>query len=559
MTDCTILYNPSGKYSLINYLTEIVVPDGTRGTISKSFYGYSKLKKVYIGTGITAIGYGAFNTCSALEEVYMSDTVTAIDEFAFYQCFNLKKVTLSNKLKSLSSTVFSKSKLFVLDFTTGLYWELADLGDVQLKNPDGFIDYNGNKYFIKNSKLVTSCKMNYGGKAYCFSSTGAMFTNSLVKISDGIINYFGSDGVMQTGWQKIKRNDGKIYYHYFGTDGAMRTGWQKITNSKGKTYTYYFGTNGCMVTGWQTIKNSKDVAYKYYFYTNGVMLTGWQTINNRNGVPFKYYFGANGVMRTGWQSIKNSKGVAYRYYFGDNGYMRTGWQSIKNSKGVAYKYYFHTNGVMLTGLQSIKNSKGVAYKYLFHTNGVMLTGWQTIKNSSGVAYKYYFRPSNGAMVTNYAAYKIGSGFYCFDKYGRWATYKTGFKKDAQYFYILKGRAVTGWRAVNGKKYYFSPKDAHMYLDGIYQIGNDRYMFNKGGSLAGNKWYRYDVDTYYFKNGKMVKGWLKLNDRLYYFRDDGYGWAYMECMGWTQINGKWYYFNDNGTLNSSETAKGFTGY
>ncbi len=223
--------------------------------------------------------------------------------------------------------------------------------------------------------------------------------------------YFDANGKMLTGWQNIKRGDGKTYKHYFNTNGTMALGWQSIKNSKGVAYKYYFGTNGCMVTGWQSIKNSKGVAYKYYFHTNGVMLTGWQTIGGK-----KYYLGTNGVMVTGWQKIKNAKGVAYQYYFGTNGVMATGWQTIKNAKGVAYKYYFNpSNGVMPTGWQKIKNAKGVAYQYYFASNGVMATGWQKIKASNGKTYWYYFG-TNGVMVAN-KSLKIGSKTYKFNKSG----------------------------------------------------------------------------------------------------------------------------------------------
>ena len=299
--------------------------------------------------------------------------------------------------------------------------------------------------------------------------------------------YFDANGIMKTGWQNIKRGDGKVYKHYFGTDGAMRTGWQSIKNSKGVAYKYYFGANGCMVTGWQSIKNSKGVAYKYYFHTNGVMLTGWQSIKNSKGVAYKYYFHTNGVMLTGWQTVGGKK-----YYFGDNGYMRTGWQSIKNSKGVAYKYYFGTDGVMRTGWQTIKNSKGVAYKYYFGANGAMRTGWQSIKNSKGVAYTYYFN-SNGVMATGwYTMVSPKSGKKGSIYFGDNGIMRTGWQvltnrktgAKAYFYFGNDGIKRTGWQTIKDSKgvahkYYFRD-DGSMVANTSLKIGKKTYKFNKSG-------------------------------------------------------------------------------
>ena len=290
--------------------------------------------------------------------------------------------------------------------------DFFDSDDYNVTSP-GWVDDSGYRYYYDESLQPVTGWQTISGQKYCFNSYGQML-KGLKKVGS-YYYYFGTDGVMKTGWQSIKRADGKTYKHYFSYKGIMCTGWQNIKNSKGVAYKYYFGTNGCMVTGWQSIKNSKGVAYKYYFGDNGYMRTGWQSIKNSKGVAYKYYFHTNGVMLTGWQSIKNSKGVAYKYYFHTNGVMLTGWQSIKNAKGVAYKYYFGANGVMRTGWQTIKNAKGVAYKYYFHTNGVMLTGWQKLRASNGKYYWYYFF-SNGVNAVNRKV-TIGKKTYNFNKYG----------------------------------------------------------------------------------------------------------------------------------------------
>ena len=70
--------------------------------------------------------------------------------------------------------------------------------------------------------------------------------------------YLDENGVMQTGWQKIK---GVWYYFGGASDGAMKTGWQTIN---GKTY--YFDSEGAMATGTVTIGGTK-----YEFNSSGAL------------------------------------------------------------------------------------------------------------------------------------------------------------------------------------------------------------------------------------------------------------------------------------------------
>ena len=135
------------------------------------------------------------------------------------------------------------------------------------------------------------------GKAYFFNDDGVMLKNCWVKIDyteeiEGFIDWFyvGSNGVVYTGWHKIKGT-----WYYFDKDfGNMNTGWQKI-NKKW----YYFKKSGAMVTGWQKIGKKW-----YYFNSSGVMKTGWLKLKGK-----WYYLDANGAMVTGSRKIgkKNYK------------------------------------------------------------------------------------------------------------------------------------------------------------------------------------------------------------------------------------------------------------
>ena len=120
-----------------------------------------------------------------------------------------------------------------------------------------------------------------GKKTYFFDEYGFKTTDWAYD-SDDNAYYFGNDGAMRTGWQKI---DGNKYF--FSSKGIMRTGWRKIEGE-----TYYFGADGKMRTGLRKINGSV-----YYFADNGKMQTGWTQIGddmhyfktagflNRNKVP----------------------------------------------------------------------------------------------------------------------------------------------------------------------------------------------------------------------------------------------------------------------------------
>jgi glucan-binding YG repeat protein/GH25 family lysozyme M1 (1,4-beta-N-acetylmuramidase) len=217
--------------------------------------------------------------------------------------------------------------------------------------------------------------------------------------ADGTYKYL-VDGEAVTGWQDIEYSAGKTARYYFGTDGVMQTGWKTIDGKR-----YYFGAaenDGKMKTGWQNIERASGKTYKHYFGTNGVLNTGWKTIGGK-----RYYFGASatdGRMKTGWSNIERADGKKYRHYFGTNGVMRTGWKTISGKK-----YYFGTSatdGKARTGWQRLKY-KGKYYWYSFDTKGKMRTGRQKISGN----WYYFGSKSDGKLKKG--RYKVNGKYYTF--------------------------------------------------------------------------------------------------------------------------------------------------
>ena len=51
-----------------------------------------------IGSGVTSIGYSAFEGCNGLRAVTIPDSVTNIGDDAFYGCSGLTSVTIGSRL-----------------------------------------------------------------------------------------------------------------------------------------------------------------------------------------------------------------------------------------------------------------------------------------------------------------------------------------------------------------------------------------------------------------------------------------------------------------------------
>jgi lipoprotein-anchoring transpeptidase ErfK/SrfK len=108
--------------------------------------------------------------------------------------------------------------------------------------------------------------------------------------------------------------------------------------------------------------------------------------------------------------------------------------------------------------------------------------------------------------------------------------------DGTYYFYKKGKMATGWRTIDGKKYYFRKSGGKM-VTGWKTLSGKTYYFNKKGVLQTG-WKTIDEKKYYFeKDGKMVTGWKTLKGKKYYFSKKG-----VMQTGWKKIQKKWYRFN-----------------
>ena len=129
-----------------------------------------------------------------------------------------------------------------------------------------------------------------------------MYTGLLTWKSDGTKSYFGSDGVMTSGWQTWQ---GKRYYIDPSTMRAVK--WTQVIEGK----TYYFDEDCSMYTGWLKWKNSDLFSY---YGSDGVMATGLWIIDGA-----KYDFGSSGKIKI--DTVRVNMCSKAQQYFSSTSYL----------------------------------------------------------------------------------------------------------------------------------------------------------------------------------------------------------------------------------------------
>lgn len=274
--------------------------------------------------------------------------------------------------------------------------------------------------------------------------------------------YLKEGGAMAKGWFQV---DGKWYYA--DDQGIMKTGWIQLNN-----IWFYCYPSGVMATGWEQIGGKW-----YYFNGSGGMATGWKKIGNT-----WYYLNASGAMATGWTKIGN-----VWFYLKSSGAMATGWLQIGKTW-----YYFKGDGGMVTGWFQVGK-----YWYYCWPSGAMATGWIEV---NGI---WYFLSSGGAMVSNQWVgnyYLTAGGGMAVN---RWI---------GQKFVDENGKYVSDYKLANST----------YETSGQWISNSGQWQFKySNGKLAKNAWVRKSKIWYYLgADSNMVTGWKYIDGYKYYFNSTG---------------------------------------
>ncbi|PHF20566.1 cell wall-binding protein [Bacillus toyonensis] len=292
---------------------------------------------------------------------------------------------------------------------------------------------------------------------------------------------------------------------------------------------------------------------QYYAGSDGVFLKDWQEINGK-----KYYFNPQGfnLVTTNGTEI----GGKY-YYFNDDG-------SVKQSTWTEDHYGLHysdASGTLIEkGLQEIDG------KIYYFQNGnankkeIRLEDQNIILHFSDKGALEKASKLDGKALSDTGTYvTFDEKKLAFEKDG--SIRKNGVSKifmpDAVYtkeipvivYYSLEeGPFYTGFKEIDGKKYYFESGKNYNF-DAHQTIGGKKYYFNHEGQALLTGFVDINGKTFYMNDkGEMVTGFYDVDGKRYYFQlEDAYGSYYKRGEplknGFHLIDGKRYAFSPDGVL------------
>ena len=114
--------------------------------------------------------------------------------------------------------------------------------------------------------------------------------------------------------------------------------------------------------------------------------------------------------------------------------------------------------------------------------------------------------------------------------------------DGNTYFYKDGEKVTGWVEEDGEWYYMNEDTGAMTEESWVKVNNVWYAFDDDGHMLTG-WQEIDGKWYYLKDwGGMATGWQQVDGVWYYLKGDG-----AMATGWVQSNGQWYYLKGNGAM------------
>lgn len=228
-------------------------------------------------------------------------------------------------------------------------------------------------------------------------------------------------------------------------------------------------------------------------------------------------------------------------------------------------YYYDFEGERVTGWLEDEEK----WYYLDpNADGAMKTGWLKWEGDwyfldiySGAMVtgfkiidgKKYFFAEGGEMVTGW--YDDGTNWYYADASGVLKTGWFTWRGQTYFLDIYSGKMVTGFKVVDGKKYYF--QDNGVMAKGWQKVGAEWYYLDASTGVMKTGWLK-DAGKWYFldtNTGKMATGWKNINGKWYFFNSGG-----IMMTHWKYINGKWYYLDPvNGDMKTGWFKQGTKWY
>ncbi len=213
---------------------------------ASAFSGYTKLKKVSVGSKVTSIGSKAFYKCTALTQVTGCKAVTSVGSSAFQSCSKLASVAGLQKATSIGSKAFyGCTKLKTVGSTSGkitlakvktigssAFYKCTTLTYVNLTSTaltkidtSAFQGCTALKNFVSKSTKLTTI----GKKAFYGDAKLASITFKTTKLTSSKVGASAFKGIKSTCTFKVPSAKVSAYKKIFKAKGASG----KITVKKG--------------------------------------------------------------------------------------------------------------------------------------------------------------------------------------------------------------------------------------------------------------------------------------------------------------------------------------
>ncbi|MEK4581730.1 N-acetylmuramoyl-L-alanine amidase family protein [Bacillus sp. FSL R12-0074] len=297
----------------------------------------------------------------------------------------------------------------------------------------------------------------------------------------------------------------------------------------------------------------------YYAGSDGVLLKGWQDIEGKT-----YYFKDDSSMlkENSWDTPINNK----FYNFDDNGALqRSAWTS--HSEG--YSAYSDASGAFVE--EGLREIDGKIYYFQSRAGStkkeVRLEDQNIVLHFSGDKGALEKASSlDGGALSNTGTYiSLDEKKLVFEKDGSIRKsgvskiffddlFDTTRKKPVLVYYSLEeGPFYSGWKEIDGKKYYFNSGKNYNF-DYNITIDEKKYYFNNEGEVLPTDFIEKDGKKYYYNDkGVMQTGGQKINGFTFYFSENTETLGQMQSNTFFKYDGKLYFAGSWGAalLNKDE--------
>lgn len=267
----------------------------------------------------------------------------------------------------------------------------------------------------------------------------------------------------------------------------------------------YTGKVGNYYVNYGVMKTNCVVDDKYYVDYNGEIRKGWISDGNSTYTNWYYADPTTGLLAYNeWKFINN------QWYYFHNQYMSKGYCTVD---GTLNK--FDNNGVWLGTLAP--NTWEYYEDELFGGSWYYINekGQFNVKNKLTInGQTYYFGRMMQGGMGGFAPYLASNSlwydretkeFHWINKEGTGFEDYDGWHRSDQgwYAYFENGKAVQGYKTINGKLYLFP--GGYMYT-GVLNYNGKAYVYDlEGNSVSYNEgWNSYNGQWYYIQNGKALK-------------------------------------------------------